>query len=362
MTDTQKTMLIHNNNIVDLQQFPNRIKFTPNVSEIDEYISKSIVLELKQKEFDVIYIKDNLSSNYLDLYGIRVAYHIRLTQELEDKKYVPIVILSDFRSGELNKIEPMTNILFTKGIFLIVNTKEAIEKTKTMNFKNLTLGEYQVRFLDQIKIDQPKDYLSHHSIANEWSMYRWSEYLDVNTPDIEKIRDDISSMLYFKYLQAKFPIKQNLFRKHKREVEGKGKILYIDDEWEKGWKSIFEHLSQKNEDYSLETVEEVYKDRSQEEIIAFIMEKVVNVNPDVIILDMRLHEDDFLENVGLADFTGIQIFSKIKEINPGIQIIIFTASSNSLLLDQLNSYDSSILGYVKKEHPKNYNLTTQGII
>jgi len=82
----------------------------------------------------------------------------------------------------------------------------------------------------------------------------------------------------------------------------------------------------------------------------------------VIILDMRLHEDDFIENIGLADFTGFQIFEKIKEINPGIQVVIFTASSDSLLLDELYSYDSGILGYVKKEHPKNYNLTTKGNI
>ncbi len=361
-SDNQKTILIHDNNIVDLQQFKNRIKFTPNVSEIDEYISNNIIVELKNKEFDVIYIKDKLSSNYLELYGLRVAYHIRLSEELENKKYFPIVILSDFSVDILNRLEPMANILLTKNIFLIANTKEAIEKTKNVNFDNLTLDEYQEDFLDKIKVQQPKDYLTHHSIANEWSMYRWAEYLDVNTPDIMKIKDDISSMLYFKYLQAKFPIRRNSFSKRKQSIQGKGKILYIDDEWKKGWKSIFENLSQESHEYTLETVEEEYIDKSQEDIIEFIMHKVVRANPDVIILDMRLHEDDFLEGVALADFTGIQVFNKIKEINPGIQVIIFTASNNSLLLDELHSYNDSILGYVKKEHPENYNLTTQGNI
>ena len=253
----------------------------------------------------------------------------------------------------------MVTILFTDGIYLCKNTKKDIQKHQSLKLKNLS--DYE-KFINSIEVSSPKDTSGSHDIANKWSMYRWAEYLDVNTSEIEKIRDEISSILYFKYLRAKFPIKRSLFAKHKREIQGKGKILYIDDKWEKGWKSIFEHLSLENQDYSLETVEEVYKDKTREEVITFVMEKVKSVDPDVVILDMRLHKDDFLDNVGLSDFTGIQIFNQIKEINPGIQVIIFTASSNSLLLDELYSYGSSILGYVKKEHPKNYNLTTQGNI
>jgi len=353
-------IVIHNNNI-NLSLFDNRIRFITN-DNIDDYISTDIIPELIKKEFDFIFIKDNLSTNYLELLGIRVAYHIRLSQVLKEKRYIPIIILSDTNSHLLNKLNPIAKILFTKHIFIISNTKEAIEKISKKKLKSLTLDEYKTSFLNNIEVEQPKDYLTHHGIANEWSIYRWAEYLDVNTRDIEKIRDEISSMLYFKYLQAKFPIKRSSFSKHKQEIQGKGKILYIDDEWEKGWKSIFEHLSLKSQDYSLETVEEVYKDKTQEEIIAFVIKKVISNDPDVVILDMRLHKDDFLENVPLADFTGIQIYNQIKDINPGIQIIIFTASSNSLLLDELYSYNSSILGYIKKEHPKNYNLTTQGNI
>jgi len=355
-----KSIVIHNDNI-NLHHFnvEQMIKFDLVDKDLDEYISTEIIPILQKLDFDVIFIKDKLSSNYLDFYGFRVAYHIRFS---EKTKYLPVIILSDLTIDILARLEDSANILFTKNIFVIPNTKQEIEKKEGKIFKELTPEQYDTYFLNKIQIEQPKDYLSHHDIANEWSIYRWAEYLDVHTPDIKKIRDDISSMLYFKYLQEKFPIKRNLFTKYKQKIHGSGKILYIDDEWEKGWKSIFKHLSQENQDYSLETVDEVYKDKTQETIITFIMEKVVRVYPDVVILDMRLHADDFLENVGLSDFTGIQIFNKIKEINPGIQVVIFTASSNSLLLDELYSYDSSILGYVKKEHPKNYNLTTQGNI
>ncbi|WP_151899693.1 hypothetical protein [Sulfurimonas hydrogeniphila] len=354
------SLIIHNDNIIDIKLFTAEIKYPP-IDDTDRNISENIVTKIPNNT-DIIFIKDNLSSNYLELLGLRVAYHIRLSKELETKRYLPIVIISDLDACLLNKLDMMAKILFTKNIFLIANTQKAIENSKMFHFTHLSLEEYQTDFLKKIAVEQPKDYLSHHGIANEWSMYRWAKYLDVQTTDIAQIKNDISSMLYFKYLQEKFPIQKSLFTKHKQKLHESGKVLYIDDEWEKGWKSIFEHIFKEVDSCHLQTVETTYKDKKQEEIITLIMADIISFNPDVIILDMRLHEDDFLKDTKLIDFTGIQIFNKIKEFNPGIQIVIFTASSNSLLLDELYNYDSNILGYVKKEHLQNYNLTTQSNI
>jgi hypothetical protein len=55
-----------------------------------------MIIDLKEKDFEVLFIKDNLSSNYLELLGLRVAYHIRLSSELGNKRFVPIIIISDF--------------------------------------------------------------------------------------------------------------------------------------------------------------------------------------------------------------------------------------------------------------------------
>jgi hypothetical protein len=81
-----KSILIHNQNTPHSIQAKfdqeNMIEFDYSNSEyksIDEYISKRCIEILKSKKIDLIYIKDNLSSNYLELYGLRVAYHIRLT-------------------------------------------------------------------------------------------------------------------------------------------------------------------------------------------------------------------------------------------------------------------------------------------
>ena len=112
-----KTVLIHNDNIAVEDYFSDSVKFKARFSDIDKYISLDIIEALKEKEFDVIFIKDNLSSNYLELYGLRVAYHIRLSQELNNKRFKPIVILSDIDVYMLNKLTLMANILFTKYIY-----------------------------------------------------------------------------------------------------------------------------------------------------------------------------------------------------------------------------------------------------
>ena len=125
-----KSILIYNKNISKkvLEEFKSNqlIGFDYHQDEyknLDEYISKKIIKKLINKEVDIIFIKDNLSDNYLELYGLIVAYHIRLSQELDNKRYLPIVILSDLDGYTLNKLEPIAKILFTKNIFLDSNSE-----------------------------------------------------------------------------------------------------------------------------------------------------------------------------------------------------------------------------------------------
>ena len=321
-------------------------------ADIDAYISQKFIPAIRDKEIDILFIKDSLSQNYLDFLGLRLAYHIRLSEELGDKRFIPIVILSDLDGYNLNQFTTLARILFTKNIFIGDNNPKTIEFYKV----HLTANEdFQNNFIDEflniVEIEAPKDYLSSHSIANEWSIYRWGKYLGIENEDIEQ---NISSMLYFKYLKNKYPINDTDDFIPNTPIET-GKILYIDDEWKKGWKDIFEHLF---ETIDFECVKEVYKDKSVNEIIEFVKSKINNYNPDTVILDLRLHDDDFEEDRDIDNLTGIQILKIIKEeINKGIQCIALTASQNSLILEKLYEYD--IVGYVKKEHPSNYKLDTK---
>ncbi|MEA2018919.1 MAG: response regulator [Campylobacterota bacterium] len=358
-SNSNKTLLIHSYN-TGIEHFDNDIWFDSN-DDIDHYISIEIIPEIKSNDTDIIFIKDNLSSNYLELYGLRVAYHIRLSTELEDKRYLPIVIISDLNIEVLNQIEPMAKILFTKNIFIVQNNKKSIENISKHDFNNLTLQEFNEEFLNKIEVNQPKDYLSHHSIANEWSIYRWGEFLKADSDALKTNKNNIASMLYFKYLIAKNPIEKTkgiTFAPKSPKLNGN--ILYIDDQWNQGWRDIFNKYFSKSNDINFSTFEYIYKDKSTEIVLNDIKSEVIVKEPDIVILDLRLTQNDHNDIKNDQDIellTGIKVLNLIKDINKGIQVIMITASNQTLILERLYSY--GILGYIKKEHPNDITIGTK---
>jgi len=349
------SILVHNDNIFSLKYFKNRIKFSPSKSDIDKYISTDLLPEIKKREFDIIYIKDNLSSNYLELYGIRLAYHIRLSVELGDKRFIPIVIISDFKRDTLIRYDSMSNILLTQNIFLVQNNQTDIESIKKLDFFNLTPDDYHNNFLTKVVVEQPKDYLTHHDIANEWSIHTWAEFLKIkDSQAIDKNREKISSMLYFKYLLAKYPVHDvsNISFAPKRP-QSTGNILYIDDQWAEGWSEIFEKYYSKTPNISFNTFNYEYKDMNKFNFLNELTEQIKSSMPDMILLDLRLTKKDH-EETDLEQLTGIKILNIIKEINKGIQVVMFTATTQSRILENL--YDKGILGYIQKEHPAKTQL------
>lgn len=345
------SVLIHNNNLVDITLFSNRIRFTTN-EDIDKYISDYIIKELQTKKFNKIFVKDNLSSNYLELYGLKVAYHIRLSKELEDKRFVPIVIVSEFDSLTLHEFNKEANILFTDGIYFCQNTKEDIIKYQSLDLKGLSSFNYD-EFLEQLIIEKPKDISSNHDISNEWSIYKWAELLKCESESIIKNRNKIEKMIYFKYLKALYT-KENSENLEINKPTKKGKILLIDDEWNRGWKDIINTAISK-EGIVFDTFEYDFKDKSNFNLYMRIQEKIKEFNPDVVILDLRLSQNDHV-NDEIDNYTGIKILQKIHEINAGIQVIMLTATSKSTILEKL--YEKKILGYIKKEHPEDKNIDT----
>lgn len=359
-----KSLAIHHDNII-FDLFDNDIYFdfssVDGGETVDSYISREIIYEIKEQDFDIIFIKDNLSSNYLELLGLRVAYHIRLSSELGDKRFLPIIILSDIDSYMLNSFDPTAQILFTKNIFIVKNTKNEIEKIKNKKFSNFTLEEYKTGFLNRITVEPPKDYLSHHSIANEWSIYRWSKFLDVNSNSVKTNNEKIQNMLYFKYLKEIYKQEDKHLDKNicKLNSKTKGNILLIDDEWNKGWSDILAKIFKNYDKVDFQTFKYDFKDKSNFNLNFQINHKGLKQqiqNADVIILDLRLIEQDHDEDTDIENYSGIKILEKIHEINVGIQVIMLTATSKSTILEKL--YEKKILGYIKKEHPEDRSINT----
>lgn len=350
----QNSFLIHNNNIVDITLFPSRLRFTTG-DDIDTYISAQIIPKLLTEKFDKIFIKDNLSANYLELYGLRVAYHVRLSQTQQEKRFVPIIIISEFDSATLMQFTKEAEILFTEGIHLCGNIKEEILKYQSLELEGLEAGNYD-KFLNKIEVKKPKDTTGNHGIANKWSIYRWAEFLKVESDAIAKNREDIENQLYFKYLKAKYSQHDSGLKQIIKPSKA-GKVLLIDDEWAKGWKDILK-TALTVDGLEFDAFEYDFKDKTNFNMIVQLNHKKLKeqiTQSDVVILDLRLLESDH-ENEDLESYTGIKILQKIHEINAGIQVIMLTATSKSIILERL--YKKKILGYIKKEHPDDSSIDT----
>ena len=353
-----KTLIIHNNNISNIDKYTENISFTS---------INDVIKTLNSKEFDIIYIKDNLSLNCLDFLGIELAYHIRFTGNF---KFIPIVLLSDLDGFTILKLTSKAQILLTKNTFL-----NQIPK----NLSILDDSNYKKEFLDKIRIELPKDISGDHDISNQWAIYRWAEYLKINSDAIKRNKEKISSLLYFKYLVALNPTTDTyvgtsesektraplqaskggltVVKKVEKQLQ---KILYIDDEYAKGWEDIFKAFfeeKRKKQEFQFSTIQEIKKDTTYGEIKKHVIDYIKKDIPDLVILDMRLTKEDHIEE-DEKKLSGIKLLKHIKEeINPGIQVVLLTASGKSKILNEANKYD--ILGYIKKEHPHDMIIKTK---
>ena len=129
------------------------------------------------------------------------------------------------------------------------------------------------------------------------------------------------------------------------------KILLIDDDAEKGWYEILCHIiSDINKIKDFDYLGPELKLKTQAEIIEICASKVKDNDIDLVILDFRITESDHNE-LNVSNITGYRILERIKEINPGIQVIVFSATNK--VWNLLALQDAGADGFVIKESPEN---------
>jgi len=353
-------LLIHNDNVPLIENFPNSFKFNPSIdelneSDIDTFISKQIIPQLEKKSFNILCIKDTLSENYIDFYGLILAYHIRLSSKsLKEKSMVPIIILSDINEFIINKLTSLGRILFTKNIFLSKNNIHSIEQLLAMKMKPLSQDDYENLFLKLIHVNPPQDYLNHHSITNEWAIDQWAYFYGVKNEVIIQNRSKISNMLYYKFLRVKYQLQNKDENINVKSKKYEGNVLLVDDQSDAGWHIIIKEFCIKHySNVEFDYIQNIKKDLLITDIFELFESKIKQFSPDVILLDLRLLESDnsiVEEKLDINKISGIQLLKKIELLNPSIQIIMFTASSDGMILDEF--YKHNILGYVKKDSPE----------
>ncbi len=331
--------------------------FLKQDNDIDEYISDNFLVKLNSiidiQQY-VILIEIFLSSVTSNYFGLKLAYYIRLSNN-EKLKYLPIIMITDFDVLTIkNKKNDLGEIFFTPNI-LISREEDIKERINKINFNVCEefKNNFKKDFIDKIEIPSPTDNSTQHDISNEWSIYQWSRCLNIeNNSEIKSIK----KKLYIQYLTEKY--KPNVSNITGVINNDSSSILYIDDNKEQGWEVILTKLIKvKFPNATLNLYNGQFSDK--EKLINEVEIYIKNNKPEIVILDLRLHfndNTDVYDNDFISNLTGVKILERIRNFNKGIQIIIFSATGKSLILDFL--MQKGILGYVKKLSPNENIIPT----
>ncbi|GGG88482.1 hypothetical protein GCM10011416_00930 [Polaribacter pacificus] len=337
------------------QGFPNPFKSSINFTFYNKNISDSgmsskIEEWFSEKEYDNIFIPLCFGSTLSDFNGLRLVLHIRCSDSINSLKN--IFLYSFIEDKSMLWGNEYFDVLKTKNIQIIDYKKVDFQKAVDNELNDLSIEELPFE-IKKVKLNPPKNYIDSHSIANEWAINRWSKTINVSDDRIEAIENKIESNLYFKYLNTIYPIiKSDVITDDKLKItySGTPKVLYIDDEVEKGWGEIFAHFFDDINEIYFDYLVEDFKNINQEQLIKSAIQKIKDDDIDLVLLDFRLLPGDFNKK-NIKEITGVKILNEIKELNPGIQVIIFSATNKIWNLQNLQ--DAGADGFILKESPEN---------
>lgn len=287
----------------------------------------------------------------------QIAYHIRLSiNELKYKSLIPILFVSTTTLNSIVlKASLWSHILSTKGVyFSSISDFEKI-KLELSVVEEITSEEYKSEFWDIIKV-LPGEVMGRHSLANVWGAYSMDKAANTNILRFNSDFQSRSGELYFKYVSAINNLKTlniktvgyiNLSPSCPIDAKNR-KILLVDDEADKGWESVLRKIFSTNLPDDFVVINEKVKD--YDKFTPKSKSIIENEHFDLYLIDLRLgglEEDGFLKP---DDFSGMKVMRKIKSINPGNQVIIFTASNKVWNLKAL--LDAGADGYYMKESPE----------
>ncbi|MDZ4668368.1 MAG: hypothetical protein SGJ00_10845 [bacterium] len=305
--------------------------FTIQFPPFSEWLSQDAIITTfikdqidSTEEIDLFIIPFSVTENYLEFSGLRLAHHIRLSSRYFKK---PILFIGNLEPFSVYKLSPLSDILSTKSVYWTTPSKTDIEAF-LMNFDFIELDNID-QYLSRVNISPPSNYESHHSIVNELALLQWSEFLQCDH-EIPEVKENIQNSLYLKYIKALDQGSEN--RENKiYKIQGNSKILLIDDEAEKGWYQFYKSFLQSSPNIEFDFLSIDFKSLTQEEIISEANAKIEAFDPDVVLLDLRLCDKDFvtLPTTKPEELTGVQILKNIKRCNKGIQVIITTASNKA---------------------------------
>jgi len=325
----------------------------------DEKLSEKINEWLGKTAYDNIFIPLCFGQTLSDYNGLRLATHIRCNASPNQLKRI---FIYSFVGIDYLLDNEYFNILKTKNVQLLAYSKKAFEAAVNEDFTFLQQDDLSQE-IKKLKLDSPLNYTDSHSIANEWAIHQWAKTIGCDeTDELVKVFQNVETNLYFKYLRTTNPISEIdkiSPEKLKIKFEGKPKVLLIDDEADKGWYEIFAYLLGDFNDVYIDYIGDDFKNQNQEQIIDKSIKKIIEDNIDVVILDFRLSPNDFTES-NPKKKSSIQLLEKIKSFNPGIQVIIFSATNKIWNLQALQVAGAD--GFIFKDGSENIHQTINSLI
>lgn len=327
---------------------------------LDIFMSDFIVDHLADEVYDSILVPLSFGNTLSDYLGLRLAFHIRTTKTINQCSNIYIYGTERIENLLTNNF---SKIIYSYGVGLIDYSKSKITQALTSKYEKLNCRNLSAE-ISKITLSIPKNYYDNHSISNEWAISRWSSVLNVEDDDgIVKVNSAVNSNLYFKYLKTVYqtnelkPIdERNLI------IKNNGRVLVIDDELNKGWGEIFDYLLGELNNVYIDNLGWGFSKKTRENIISESLHKIIHENIDLVILDFRLHPEDFKEQ-NIKDVTGYKLLEEIKKHNKGIQVIIFSATNKIWNLQELQKAGAD--GFVIKESIVNStgdNFTKQSVL
>lgn len=314
---------------------------------------------LSEKEYDNIFLPLCFGPTLSDYNGLRLATHIRCTST---KNQLKRIFIYGFVGLDYLIDHEYFNILKTKNVELVPYSKKAIELAAKKAFEPL-LPEELPKEIQKLKLDPPLNYFDSHSIANEWAINLWARTIGCDeTDELTNVFQNVKTNLYFKYLNTIKPfleVDKISTDKLKFNDKIKPKVILIDDEADKGWYEIFAYLLGDLNDIYIDYLGVDFKKLSSEEIIEKSIEKIFKDDIDIVIIDFRLNPSDF-HNKRSENITSVKLLKKIKERNPGVQVIAFSATNKIWNFQSL--LESEVDGFVFKDSSENVNQTISSLI
>jgi len=282
----------------------------------------------------------------LDLGGydaFSIAHHIRLDNntKLQD---VPIIIthneniaISKSKYHNINDLGLLKNKAIVFELYQnLFNVDNLTEKMRVHEITDRFINEFKYDSYLKNTVIQASKTTSRHQIANEWGAFKLAYEAGFD------ISYNLPQTLHFKYLKAKYSDTKGI-NKGTPIFKEKLKVLFIDDNYDKGWKEALEKLLPADIDAFgdvLKAMTHISSDDYQKYNIY-----------DVVFLDLYMPNN---ENVFEIE-TSKKLLNALKNFNPSISIIIFTASNKAWNLRKLTELGAD--GYFVKESPENASIS-----